>query len=256
MLDKNLALTDTLSQSSSLQHLADSYRSQLTALESKTSSLLLSNEKLHFDLDKTKERLSDQLEESRRKDDLLREWQESKLVLEEQITAEADDFAPKSSITALKLRIKQLERTLTAGENSSEVQVDRLVMERLIEDQRNSRERHETEFLKARREVLRLESILEDILSGKSKLGDGLVVDRSCCPTPSVNIVVVLTFLILSAESNTAMRQKVRGVEAELAKVENALIEADRGRKSLRKELKIAHQDRSSFNPFTHSCFD
>jgi hypothetical protein len=53
---------------------------------------------------------------------------------------------------------------------------------------------------------------------------------------------------IISAVSNNALRQKLSEVEVELVRVEGVLIEVERSRKSLKKELKIARQDR----PFRH----
>lgn len=172
LIEKNLALTDSLSQSSSLQRLVDTYRSQITTLESKSNTIELLNEKLQLDLNKTKDRLKHEVEESSRKDELLREREDTRQIAEETSVHSGDDFAPSSSVTALKLKIRQLERSSTAIDNSNKNTVDRMVMEQLIEDERKSKERYEMEFLAARRDVLRLESIFEDVLSGQSKLGD------------------------------------------------------------------------------------
>lgn len=170
LLDKNLALAETLESTTALHKTAESTgRQQLIQLEAKTRE----HERATRDLALAQSKLREGREEQQRLTELVRELQESRSEVTRAGEAGADDTMGEelesalagsgpASITQLKLKIRQLEQTLAR----------RVPAAVPIPDQASIPQPDE-KYLTAQREVLRLQGILEDIMSGDSGLGDG-----------------------------------------------------------------------------------
>ena len=85
---------------------------------------------------------------------------------------ELDDAITGTTMTDLKLQVRQLKRDLEAAK-TNQVDASRvLVLENLLEDANRMKARYEADYLAAHREKLVLQSDLEEIRDGKT-LGDG-----------------------------------------------------------------------------------
>ena len=201
MLDRNATLEDDYAKAAAYQPLLDSYKSKVDALESKSTSLQREMDRLQLDLERTREELV-QAEEERRK-------QAEKVALYEERMRELDEGAGKSvgmrrsstgggtsledggggddlddalsgvttTTTDLKLRIHRLERQLAQaqqGGHGTDPQ-PAVVLQNLLEDANRLKDQVQEEYLAEHREKLVLRARLDEIMSGKSALGDGLV---------------------------------------------------------------------------------
>jgi protein HOOK3 len=99
---------------------------------------------------------------------------------------ELDDAVSGTTMTDLKLRIRKLERELKAakeGGGGAAGDGNKLVvLENLLEDAQRMKKRYEGEYLKEHRETLLLKARMEEIMSGKSRLGDGYVFSSLSLP--------------------------------------------------------------------------
>lgn len=176
----------------------DSYKSQISTLESKSSKHVKENERLKGELEGVREKLR-AVEEERGKEREgtgLLEERVKELELGEKgskrngkkredsaggeddsdfegVGSELNDAVTGTTTTDLKLRIRKLERQLKAAESNSTDQSRLMVLENLLEDSKRMKERYEGEYLKETRERMRAERKLEEIMSGKSRVGDG-----------------------------------------------------------------------------------
>jgi len=200
LLDKNTTLEEENTKLSTFKLLMDSYKSQISTFESKSSKHLKENERLKGELEGVREKLR-AVEEERGKERegaALLEERVKELELGEKgskrngkkrensaggggeddsdlegVGSELNDAVTGTTATDLKLRIRKLERQLKAAESNSADQSRLMVLENLLEDSKRMKERYEGEYLKETRERMRAERKLEEIMSGKSRVGDG-----------------------------------------------------------------------------------
>lgn len=195
MLDRNATLEDDYAKAAAYQPLLDTYKSKVDALESKSTSLQREMDRLQLDFERTREELV-KAEEERRK-------QAEKVALYEERVRELDEEAGKSvgmrrsstggtsledggggggdlddalsgvTTTDLKLRLRRLERQLAQAQQGSGSQQPVVVLENLLEDANRRKDQVQEEYLAEHREKLVLRARLDEIMSGKSALGDG-----------------------------------------------------------------------------------
>lgn len=91
---------------------------------------------------------------------------------------ELDDAITGTTMTDLKLQVRQLKRDLEAAKTNQADASRILVLENLLEDANRMKARYEADYLAAHREKLVLQNDLEEIREGKA-LGDGSVNIRS-----------------------------------------------------------------------------
>ncbi|GAA5991463.1 hypothetical protein JCM10908_005715 [Rhodotorula pacifica] len=201
LLDKNATLEDDFAKVSAYKPLLDSYKSKVDTLESKSTSLQREMEVLKLDLERTRERLVKAEEERQRGAESVAVYEERVRELEELQGDEAggakstrmrrsstgtsldeggvdgglDDALSGVTTTDLKLRIRRLERQLkqyqagSAGADGNQV----MVLQSLLDDANRLKDKVQAEYLAEHREKLALGARLEEIMSGKSALGDG-----------------------------------------------------------------------------------
>lgn len=187
LLDKNVALEEEFATASAFKPLIESYKSQLVSLESKTSNLTRENDTLRHEATRSKEKLK-LIEIERKKEN------ESLILFEERVKElelananrrgskdseggsggeDLEDAMTGTTMTDLKLQVRKLKRELDLVKGNSEASSKVVVLENLLEDSNRMKSRYEGDYLREHREKLVLESKLEDIMSGKSKLGEG-----------------------------------------------------------------------------------
>lgn len=188
----------------------ESYKHQITELETKGSARAKDMDALKFELEQTKMRLKISHEERSKDSEALELYQERVRELEYGTTpsranfkltsptsaggagtlqgelraveeddhegrglgGELDDAMTGTTMTDLKLQIRKLKMDLDAA-RSNQAEASRiLVLENLLEDANRMKARYESDYLAAHREKLVLQAELEDIRSGKA-LGDG-----------------------------------------------------------------------------------
>lgn len=187
----------------------ESYKAQISELESKGSGRLKELDTLKFELEQAHTRLKISAEERAKDSDAIELYQERVRELElatnikspivrspggtlnnhsnvQNLLAEVDndpggglglggeldDAISGTTMTDLKLQVRKLTRDLEAAK-SNQVDAGRvLVMENLLEDANRMKARYEQDYLAAHREKLVLQTELEEIRSGKL-LGDG-----------------------------------------------------------------------------------
>lgn len=197
LLDRNATLEDDYAKAAAYQPLLDSYKFKVDALESKSTSLQREMDRLQLDLERTREELV-KAEEERRK-------QAEKVAVYEERVRELDEDGGKSvgmrrsstgggtsfeddggggdlddalsgvtTTTDLKLRIRRLERQLAQAQQGSGAQQPAdVVLQNLLEDANRRKDQVQEEYLAEHREKLVLRARLDEIMSGKSALGDG-----------------------------------------------------------------------------------
>lgn len=174
----------------------ESYKAQLDSFETKTSSLTKENDGLRHELERARSKAA-RLEEEREKErEALTLYEERVKELElgekkgskrtaradeddedddefEGVGGELDDAVSGTTMTDLKLKIRKLGRELEQAKANKADASRLVVLENLLEDSNRMKKRYETEYLKEHREKLVVEGKLEEIMSGKSRLGDG-----------------------------------------------------------------------------------
>ncbi|GAA6024350.1 hypothetical protein JCM10207_003313 [Rhodosporidiobolus poonsookiae] len=207
LLDKHAALEEEHQKVSAFKPLMESYKSKLDALETKSSTQQREAAALRLELDRTKEKLRVAEEEreshveavglyeervrelefsggkkgrpgagARRESsatDLGADADDSFAVTGGGVGEELDDALSGTTSTDLKLQIRRLQRELRAAQTSSADASRVVVLENLLEDAQRMKKRYEGDYLKEHREKLVLSAQLEEIMSGKSRLGDG-----------------------------------------------------------------------------------
>ncbi|GAA5953049.1 hypothetical protein JCM8115_002421 [Rhodotorula mucilaginosa] len=249
LLDRNATLEDDYAKAAAYQPLLDSYKSKVDALESKSTSLQREMDRLQLDLERTREELV-QAEEERRK-------QAEKVALYEERMRELDEGAGKSvgmrrsstgggtsledggggddlddalsgvttTTTDLKLRIHRLERQLAQaqqGGHGTDPQ-PAVVLQNLLEDANRLKDQVQEEYLAEHREKLVLRARLDEIMSGKSALGDG-------------------------PEATLALRQRLNETVSELDQLRTAHAALEVRCTELDRELTIAKSDLALVN--------
>ncbi|ORY88555.1 HOOK protein-domain-containing protein [Leucosporidium creatinivorum] len=196
LLDKNAALEEEFTKVSAFKPLMESYKSQLDSFEAKTSSLTKENDGLRHELERARSKTA-RLEEEREKErEALTLYEERVKELElgerkggkrsaraddededanefEGVGGELDDAMSGTTMTDLKLKIRKLGRELEQAKANKADASRLVVLENLLEDSNRMKKRYENEYLKEHREKLVVEGKLEEIMSGKSRLGDG-----------------------------------------------------------------------------------
>lgn len=188
----------------------ESYKNQISELESKASARGQELETVRFELEQMRTKLRITSEERVRDSELLELYQErmrelellshrsmmaskasgtgdeptrnTEVLTEENLTPktpialkeELDDAIAGTTMTDLKLQIKRLQRELQATRQNEADASRVLVLENLLDDATRMKARYEADYLTAHREKLVLQRNLEEIRSGKAT-GDGYV---------------------------------------------------------------------------------
>lgn len=194
LLDKNAELEEEYEKVSSFKPLMDSYKSQLDALESKSSSLTKENDTLRHELQRAREKVTRVQQERDKEGEALTLYEERVKELEldgkkaskkvqrdgsdeddsfEGVGGELDNAVSGTTMTDLKLKIRKLTRELEQAKANKADASRLVVLENLLEDSNRMKKRYESEYLKEHRDKLVVEGKLEEIMSGKSRLGDG-----------------------------------------------------------------------------------
>ena len=256
----------------------ESYKTQITELESKVSSRTKESETFRFELEQTRIKLKIANEERAKDSETLELYQErvrelelqshqrpsvtsprtpiattvregglvtegeSMAVLEDEdgLGEELDTVLSGTTMTDLKLQIRRLKRELEAVQKN-EVDSSRiLVLENLLEDANRMKARYEADYIAEHREKLVLQSAMEDIRSGKS-LGDGYDWLRSwwmLSPDPDH-----------SPEAAIALRQRLNETVEEFDELRRKHTELEVNFENQSKELTIAKSDCKPWYP-------
>lgn len=213
LVDKNASLEEDYRKVSSYKPLMESYRTQISELETKGSVRDKEAESVKFELSQVKTRLRIVTEEREKDAEHLELYQERVRELEltaprttkgqrksvdgnmtemteEELTGghvqdlgdELEDALTGTTTTDLKLQIRQLKRDLEAAQSNSTDNTRVLVLENLLADANRMKARYEQDYLSSHRDSLKLQSELDDIRSGKA-YGDGYVLYNSCAST-------------------------------------------------------------------------
>ncbi|CEQ40447.1 SPOSA6832_02062, partial [Sporobolomyces salmonicolor] len=253
LLDKNAALEEEYDKISAFKPLMESYKSKLDALETKSSSQAKENNALRLELDRTRSQLRVAEEEREKEGEALVLYEERVKELElgqgskkraardrRENTAtelgegdpeysfagvgeELDDAITGTTTTDLKLQIRRLERQLKAAQTNQADSSRIVVLENLLEDANRMKARYEGDYLREHREKLVLSAQLEEIMSGKSRLGDG-------------------------PEAAMALRQRLNETVDDLEKLRREYAELDVKYELQHKELTIVKSDLNLVN--------
>ncbi|KAK4333566.1 HOOK protein-domain containing protein [Rhodotorula toruloides] len=251
LLDKNASLEEEYQKVSAFKPLMESYKSKIDSLESKSSDLQRETDKLRLELERTREKLRVAEEERVKEGEALVLYEEKvrelemgdgagkkrrpgaaerresgtdgddSLALEGGVAAELDDALAGTTTTDLKLRIRRLERELKNAKGDKADSSRLIVLENLLEDANRMKGKYEKDYLREHREKLVLNAQLEEIMSGKSRLGDG-------------------------PEAALALRQRLNETVDELEKVRREHAELDVKLISQERELTVAKSDRAA----------
>ena len=211
LVDKNAALEGEIKKASALKPLLDSYKHQISEMETRNSSRNKEIDTLKFELEQTRTLLRIADEERAKDSETIDLFQErirelelstappEKLVkspsangppgdstefTEAELTghspddadrglgAELDDAESGRTMTKMKIELRQLKAELESAKSNQGNNSDILVLKSLLEDSNRLKARYEEENLAVHRENLVLQKNLEDIRSGKA-LGDG-----------------------------------------------------------------------------------
>ncbi|GEM12012.1 hypothetical protein Rt10032_c18g6029 [Rhodotorula toruloides] len=253
LLDKIALLEEEYQKSSAFKPLMESYKSKIDALETKSSGLQRETDKLRLELERTREKLS-VAEEERIKEgealvlyeEIVREFEmgdgagkkrrpgaaerresgidgDDPLALEGGVAAELDDALAGTTTTDLKLRIRRLERELKNAKGDKADSSRLIVLENLLDDANRMKGKYEKDYLREHREKLVLNAQLEEIMSGKSRFGDG-------------------------PEAALVLRQRLNEAVDELEKVRRDHAELDVRLVSQERELTVAKSDLNLVN--------
>lgn len=195
MLDKNASLEDEYAKAAAFKPLLDSYKSKVDTLETKSAALQRDMEGLKLELDRAKEAARKAEEERQRGAETLLAFEERVQELEATGPAstkmrrsdtgtsvdeaeagglglELDDAMGGATMTDLKLRIRRLERELKRTGTNDEAGSP-AVMQDLLDEANRLKDKYQQDYLAEHREKLVLGARLDEIASGKSRLGDG-----------------------------------------------------------------------------------
>lgn len=203
LLDKNAALEEEYKKVSAFKPLMESYKTQLESLELKSSAVARENDSLRHDVERAQGRLRVAEDERAKESEALVLYEERVKELElgapaakkaarrpsvdangveedddgsfDGVGGELDDAISGTTMTDLKLRVRRLTRELETAKANKADGSRIVVLENLLEDANRMKSRYESDYLREHREKLVVASQLEEILSGKSKHGDGCV---------------------------------------------------------------------------------
>ncbi|GAA5927997.1 hypothetical protein JCM10213_000945 [Rhodosporidiobolus nylandii] len=257
LLDKNASLEEEYQKVSAFKPLMESYKTKLDALETSSSAAQRELTAVRLDLERTREKLRVAEEEREKEGEALvlyeervkeleaegpkrprgRERRESTMTeggadVDESFAAtgggvgeELNDALSGTTTTDLKLQIRRLQRELEkAKANAGAADASRVVvLENLLDDAQRMKKRYEGDYLNEHREKLLLNAKLEEIMSGKSRLGDG-------------------------PEAAMALRQRLNETVDELERVRRDHAELEVKLASQERELTIAKSDLNLVN--------
>ena len=165
---------------------------------------------------------------------------------------ELDDALSGTTTTDLKLQVRRLQRELDRARGDQADSSRLVVLENLLDDATRMKRRYEGDYLKEHRDKLVLGARLEEIMSGRSKLGDGCVpLPPSCaCTDPAAIDADLAVSFARRPEAAFALRQRLNEVvdELDMAKRELAALEVKAAAQE--RELTIAKSDRASPSSF------
>lgn len=196
LLDKNAILENDYAKAAAYQPLLDSYKSKVDALESKSTSLQREMDRLQLDLERTREDLVWAEEERLKQAEKVALYEERVRELAEETGksvrmrrsstggtsfedggGDLDDALSGVTTTDLKLRIRRLERQLAQAQHQQQgnggAQQPVVELQNLLEDANRLKDQVQEEYLAEHREKLVLRARMDEIMSGKSALGDG-----------------------------------------------------------------------------------
>lgn len=202
LLDRNSALEEEYKKVSAFKPLMESYKSQLDTLEGKASTLARENDALRHELERSREKLKTSNEEREKEADTLALMEDRVRELEDSgasakkggrpqrresqateggeddgsfdgVGGELDDAISGTTRTDLKLQVRRLTRELEAAKANKADASRTVVLENLLDDANRMKVRYEADYLREHREKLVINAQLDEIMSGKSKLGDG-----------------------------------------------------------------------------------
>ncbi|GAA5892296.1 hypothetical protein JCM8208_001504 [Rhodotorula glutinis] len=242
LLDKYAVLEDEHAKLATFKPLMDSYKTKLDTLEVQSSAHQREATALRVELERARDKLAAS-EEGRAKD------REALVLFEERVKElelgqgakkgarrggagqeddeddegggvgdELDDALSGTTTTDLKLQVRRLQRELdrTRGDQADSSRL--VVLENLLDDANRMKRRYEGDYLKEHRDKLVLGARLEEIMSGRSKLGDG-------------------------PEAALALRQRLNEVVDELDTARRALAELEVKAAAQERELTVAKSD-------------
>ncbi|KAH7107452.1 HOOK protein-domain-containing protein [Auriculariales sp. MPI-PUGE-AT-0066] len=256
LVDKNAALEEEFRKVAAFKPLMESYKTQVTELESKHAQRSKENDVLKHELENAKIRLKITSEERQKDSEALELYQERVRELElmahrpapktvstidsanttaneddlleelsggnQSLGGEMDDAITGTTTTDLKLRIRQLERDLEAAQVKQADGSRVLVLENLLDDANRMKARYEKDYLAEHRSKLVLQTELDEIRSGKA-LGDG-------------------------AEANIALRQRLNEVVDSLEELKRHYAELEVKNEAQTKELVVTKSDLNLVN--------
>ncbi|GAA5840875.1 hypothetical protein JCM11251_007628 [Rhodosporidiobolus azoricus] len=255
LLDKNAAFEEEYQKVSAFKPLMESYKSKLDDFETQASNQTREAATLRVELERAQEKLRVSAEEREKQGEAIALYEERVKELEFDgakkggaggraaelarrgglggddsfaatgggVGEELDDALSGTTTTDLKLQIRRLQRELK-GAKANQADVSRLVvLENLLDDAQRMKKRYEGDFLKEHREKLLLNAQLEEIMSGKSKLGDG-------------------------PEAAMALRQRLNETTDELEQVRKQHAELDVKLLAKDRELTVAKSDLNLVN--------
>jgi len=257
LVDKNAALEEEFRKVAAFKPLMESYKTQVSDLETKHAHRSKENDALKHELEQAKIRIKIMSEERQKDSEALDLYQErvrelelvahrpapktaatthstdsvvneeSYLVeelsgAEQNLGGELDDAISGTTTTDLKLRIRQLQRDLEAAQANQADGSRLLVLENLLEDANRMKARYEKDYLAEHRSKLVLQTELEEIRSGKA-MGDG-------------------------AEANIALRQRLNEVVDNLEDLKRQYQDLEVKFEAQTKELVVTKSDLNLVN--------
>jgi len=196
LLDKHAALEDEYGSVSAFKPLLDQYKAQLDQHEAKTAALTKEGDKLRHALAQAEDRVAVLSEEQERDRESLGLFEErvremelgatpgrrkqagsrrdsTMSAVDGALASEFDAAEGGSTMTDLKIKVRKLERDLTAAQANKADGSRLVVLENLLEDANRMKARYEADYLSEHRDKLVVQSKLDQIVAGKSSHGDG-----------------------------------------------------------------------------------
>jgi protein HOOK3 len=194
IVDRNANLEEDYQKVSAFKPLMDSYKSQITELESKASARAQENDALKFDLEQTRTKLKIASDERAKDSEAIELYQERVRELElsrpakahrpgkdahtkgeyldednveQGLSDELDGAISGTTMTDLRLQNRKLKRELESLRSNMVDSSQTMVLENMLEDAKRMKARYEADYLAAHREKLVLQRDLDEIRNGK-----------------------------------------------------------------------------------------
>lgn len=251
LVDRNAAVEDEYKRVAAFKPLMESYKNQISELESKASDLQRDLNAAQFEKDEVTTKLRATEEARIKEKEELDLYQERLQELEfrngiakrqkgtrgevngveglaanndlssdddETVDENIDDALNGITMTGLKIQVRKLARELKAAKANKADASRLLVAENLLEDSNKMKARYEKDYLGEYQKNLILERKLEEILAGKADIGDG-------------------------AEANYALRLRLNETVDELDLVKKKLTEVEVEYEQTTRALNLAKSD-------------